>query len=239
MYSKIAAVGLATSLAMASAQAGERSSKEEAIGVGLGATVGALAGGPVGLIVGAAAGATIGDRFHRDGSEIEGLNGRLRKSQRQVARLEERVTALNDELALVNRELTANDRPGLQALLEEGIGFDLLFHTDADELAGETAGRLRELAATLAGMPDIRLQIDGFADARGDAAYNQALSERRAQHVLQLLTEQGVAEQRIDWTGHGELAAGPQETADGYALQRRVSLTLRLEEAPSLASSPR
>ena len=47
---------------------------------------------------------------------------------------------------------------------------DLLFRTDEYALADTTGGRFASLASTLASMPDIRVQLDGFADERGAVA---------------------------------------------------------------------
>ena len=86
-------------------------------------------------------------------------------------------------------------------------------------------------------MPDIRVQLDGFADERGDADYNHALSKKRVDHVRDLLVAAGVDPARISVSAHGEVAAaGP--TTDSFALERRVSLTLFIENAPSLAANP-
>ena len=45
---------------------------------------------------------------------------------------------------------------------------DLLFRTDEAALADTTGSRLYELATTLAAMPGIRVQLDGFADELHD-----------------------------------------------------------------------
>ena len=72
-------------------------------------------------------------------------------------------------------------------------------------------------------MPDIHIQLDGFADERGDDAYNQQLSERRVQFIRDQFVAAGVHPDRIDVNAHGESAA-QDETLDSYALERRVSV---------------
>ena len=85
---------------------------------------------------------------------------------------------------------------------------------------------------------EIRVQLDGFADERGDEAYNQKLSERRVQHVYTLLVAAGVDQDRIRVLAHGERQAA-DKTPDDFALQRKVSLKLYLEdEAHSFAANP-
>ncbi len=56
----------------------------------------------------------------------------------------------------------------------------------------------------LTGKPDARLVLTGHADRRGPKAYNQALSERRAELAKKFLTEQGVPAEAIETQGYGE-----------------------------------
>ena len=51
--------------------------------------------------------------------------------------------------------------------------------------------------------PDARLILQGHADIRGPAAYNQALSERRVARVKSFLVEQGVPESDIETEAFG------------------------------------
>lgn len=51
--------------------------------------------------------------------------------------------------------------------------------------------------------PDAHLTLEGHADIRGSAAFNQALSERRVARVKSYLTEQGVPEAAIETKAFG------------------------------------
>jgi outer membrane protein OmpA-like peptidoglycan-associated protein len=221
-------------------QAAESTSRPEAIGVGMGATVGAIAGGPVGFIVGAAIGARIGDGFHQKDVEAATLADGLRFSTERVGTLEHTVRTLQASLDSQAGELErmqATAAPDIQDLLQAGIALDVLFRTDEDVLTDDTRTRIGELAATLAAMPEIRLQLDGFADERGDATYNQALSERRARFVRDLLVDHGITDDRITVMAHGESAAA-DDSIDSYALERKVSVTLFLDDTRHLAANP-
>lgn len=236
----IVAAAVAGCLAAGPALAESRTSKPEAIGVGMGATVGALAGGPIGFIVGAAVGAKIGDEFHERDRQVDALNGDLEAARGQVDELERGIRNLHASLEAERRtlrELRASAAPDISDLLRDGVAIDLPFRTAEDELADDTRRRIGELATTLAAMPDIRLHLAGFADERGDAAYNQALSERRARHVRDLLTAHGVPADRITVVAHGESVAADQ-SPDSYALERRVSMTLMLGDAEAVAANP-
>ncbi len=215
----ITALGL---LATAPATSAANASKEESIGVGAGGVIGAVAGGPIGFMIGAAIGAKIGDTLHSKESEIETLSASLDQSQSTVSELEYDLRVA---------------RPELVSLLQAGIAMDLLFRTDEHVLADTTGGRLAELATTLASMPDIRVQLDGFADERGDAGYNQRLSEKRVEFVKQQLLAAGVDSSRISLAAHGE-APAQDDNVDSFALERRVSLTLYIDNSVSFVANP-
>ena len=227
-------------LAMAPAVQAGTASKEESIGVGAGGVIGAVAGGPVGFIIGAAIGAKIGDTFFKKDKEIELLNDSLNVSRAKVGDLEYDVQKLNANIDHMGDELQQMRRlarPEVVSLMQAGIAMDLLFRTDEHFLADTTGGRLAVLATTLASMPDIQVKLDGFADERGDSRYNQRLSEKRVSFVREQLVAAGVAPSRISHAAHGE-APAQDATPDSFALERRVSLTLFMDNTPSFASNP-
>ena len=234
-----AVLGTATVSAAGAAQ-DSHASKEETIGVGAGAIIGAAAGGPVGFIVGAAVGAKLGDTMHKKDDQIGTLTTSLDASHRSISRLEDDVNELTSNIDTVTDELEhvrRVSRPELISLMQAGIAMDLLFRTDEDVLADTTGIRLQELALTLSAMPDIQVQLDGFADERGDADYNQQLSERRVQFVRDQLIAAGINPARIVSTAHGEVPA-QDDNVDSLALERRVSVKLFIDESPSFASTP-
>lgn len=215
------------------AMAAGKASREETIGVGSGAIVGAAAGGPVGFIIGAAIGAKIGDTMHRKNNSIGTLQTSLDDSRSTVATLEDDIDTLGDEI----EQLRDIARPELVDLMQAGIALDLLFRTDEHALADTTGNRLAELAGTLASMPDIRIQLDGFADERGDEQYNFELSEKRVEFVRNQFIAAGVNPDRINVSAHGESVA-QDDNIDSFAFERRVSVKLFIDNTPSLASNP-
>jgi len=222
----ITALGI---LATAPAANAAGASKEETIGVSTGGVIGAMAGGPVGFMVGAAIGAKIGETLHHKGEEIDTLNASiddlsvsLSESRNTVSELEYNLNA---------------SRPELVSLLQAGIAMDLLFRTDEHVLADTTGGRLAVLASTLASMPDVQVKLDGFADERGDEAYNYKLSEQRVEFIRDQLVAAGVHPSRIQMSAHGE-AVAQDDSVDSYALERRVSLTLFIDDSQSFAQNP-
>ena len=201
--------------------------------VGSGAVIGAIAGGPVGFIVGAAIGAKIGDTMHQKNQQLDGLSASLQGSRSTVASLERDIDALGSEID----RLQDLARPELVSLLQAGIEMDLLFRTEEFALTDATGDRLARLARSLASMPDVHIQLDGYADERGEERYNDELSAKRVEFVRGLFLQAGVNADRINAAAHGEAAAA-DESADSLALERRVSVTLFIDQAPSLASNP-
>lgn len=240
MRKTVSVIATLSLIALAPVAAQASASKQEKIGVGAGAIVGAAAGGPVGLLIGATIGAAVGDNFHSKDTEIDSLSASLEQSRGQVETLERDVHDLDTDIDALTAELVRMQRiarPEVVSLLQAGIAMDLLFRTDESVLADTTGIRLNELATTLATMPDIHLQLDGFADERGDEAYNQKLSQQRVEFVRDQLVAAGIDPSRITVAAHGESPA-QDESIDSYALERRVSLTLFVDQAPSVAANP-
>ena len=238
MRRTISAITVISLVAISPHMAHAATSKQEKIGVGTGAIVGAAAGGPVGFILGAAAGAYLGDKANRKNEEIESLSAELAASRSEVVSLEQDLRRLDRDLDALGAELQQRDSsPEVARLLQAGIAIDLLFRTDESVLVDTTGSRLHELATTLAAMPDVRVQLDGFADERGDEQYNQALSEQRVNFIRDQLVAAGVDASRITATAHGESPA-QDDSIDSYALERRVSLKLYTDDVTSFAANP-
>ncbi len=83
------------------------------------------------------------------------------------------------------------------------------------------------LAAILNAYTDVKVNIEGFTDSQGNPDSNQALSQRRADAVVQKLIDAGIANDRITSTGFG--AANPvadNGTAEGRAQNRRIEVVI-------------
>jgi outer membrane protein OmpA-like peptidoglycan-associated protein len=240
MRKTISAIAAISLVALAPVAAQAAVSKQEKIGAGAGALVGAIAGGPPGLIIGAALGVYLGDNMRRKSVEIESLSSELTASRSEVLRLEREIGRMDRNLDTMSAELQRLQRyssPETISLLETGIAIDLLFRTDEAVLADTTGQRLHDLATTLAAMPGIRVQLDGYADERGDEDYNRKLSGQRVDFIRDQLVAAGVDASRISAAAHGESPA-QDDTADSYALERRVSLTLYTDDVASFAANP-
>jgi outer membrane protein OmpA-like peptidoglycan-associated protein len=104
---------------------------------------------------------------------------------------------------------------------------DVLFDTGKAQLNPGAATKLDQLAQFLNQHPDRRVQIDGFTDSVGSDAYNQNLSERRADAVKAALLMRGVDPSRIGTEGYGKAyPVASNSDSGGRQLNRRVEVVI-------------
>lgn len=109
---------------------------------------------------------------------------------------------------------------------------EVLFEFDRADLKPQAQSRLDELAAELNELGPRTVAITGHTDSRGETAYNQDLSERRAESVRSALADRLSGDSSFDVIGKGETEPiAPNENEDGSdnpegrALNRRVEVT--------------
>jgi len=72
---------------------------------------------------------------------------------------------------------------------------------------------------------DLKLRVEGHTDNQGNAAANQALSEKRAQAVVAWLSAHNVPAARLTTKGLGQTQpVADNSSEDGRAKNRRVEL---------------
>jgi OOP family OmpA-OmpF porin len=100
-----------------------------------------------------------------------------------------------------------------------------LFDFDKAVLKPDGKSALDALLGKLQGMTTEVMITVGHTDSIGSAAYNQALSLRRAEAVKRYLVASGIAESRVYTEGKGETQpAADNATAGGRAENRRVTV---------------
>jgi outer membrane protein OmpA-like peptidoglycan-associated protein len=116
---------------------------------------------------------------------------------------------------------------GLEVVVE--LPADVLFDFDKAEIRADAAGALGQLATVLRGFPNGTARLEGHTDAKGDDAYNQRLSERRAAAVKTWLVErEGMDAGRLTTRGWGESKPVASNDDDaGRQKNRRVSVIIR------------
>jgi OOP family OmpA-OmpF porin len=100
-----------------------------------------------------------------------------------------------------------------------------LFNTDSAQLTSAGEAALNALFGALAEYKGITgISVIGHTDSRGSDEYNQALSERRAQSVADVIAAR-YPDARMDVQGMGESApVASNDTAEGRQLNRRVEI---------------
>ena len=199
---------------------------QERIGVASGAVLGGLAGGPLGVVFGAALGGWLGDEFDVQRRERDDFEQRWALARKEVANLNGLIEGGEHELEQLRADFR-QDATTMREKVREALDVQVLFKTGDTSLGAETGQRLTRLAELVAGMDGMLLRIEGHADARGAAEFNEQLSAQRAATVRDVLIRAGVPTSRIVIDALGEREAqAVDEDVDGMALDRRVQLTL-------------
>jgi len=109
------------------------------------------------------------------------------------------------------------------------ITFDsgLMFATNSSDLSASTKTNLTELATVLQKYEDTNVLIEGHTDDTGAADYNQTLSEKRANAVLNYLTSLSLDYQRLETHAYGESQPlTDNSTQAGRQANRRVEVAI-------------
>jgi outer membrane protein OmpA-like peptidoglycan-associated protein len=107
------------------------------------------------------------------------------------------------------------------------LSVPILFDSNRDELRPETRKAVGDLADSLLRTGIRRVRVEGHTDSYGSRDYNVELSRRRAEAVARELAAHGFAEGAIVRQAWGfEYPAAPNETPDGRALNRRVTIVV-------------
>jgi outer membrane protein OmpA-like peptidoglycan-associated protein len=102
---------------------------------------------------------------------------------------------------------------------------DVLFDTGRFTLRQIAREKLARLAGIVLNYPGLKLEAEGHTDNVGKEAFNQKLSEQRANSVLEYLLSQGITNDKISSSGKGfSMPVADNKTAAGRQQNRRVEL---------------
>lgn len=121
------------------------------------------------------------------------------------------------------------DERGCELILEKPVSFDLTveFAFDSAEITSVAFQEMLELLNFLREYPSTSAVIEGHTDSLGTDEYNQNLSERRAQAVMQALTNSGISASRLSAVGYGESRPiANNATEEGRQKNRRVTVVV-------------
>ena len=110
------------------------------------------------------------------------------------------------------------------------VELDVKFDFDKSVVKPNSYSDVKNLAVFMAQYPDTRVEVAGHTDSVGPDAYNQKLSQRRADAVKQVLVKDGVAPSRITSVGYGESRpVADNATEAGRAVNRRVEAAVETQ----------
>ncbi|MBL9038109.1 MAG: OmpA family protein, partial [Archangium sp.] len=112
------------------------------------------------------------------------------------------------------------------------------FATNKDLILDRSFKLLKEVASTMRAHPElVKVRVEGHTDSVGNDQYNLELSQRRAESVKRFLEREGIAPERLEAKGYGELkpVAGNTTPADREK-NRRVEFIV--VDTPSTAPEP-
>jgi outer membrane protein OmpA-like peptidoglycan-associated protein len=182
-------------------------------GAAIGAAAGALLGyavddGTGGVVAGAAIGALAG----------AGVGRYMDNQQREFEQ------ALADEQARNELRIQQLENETLKIDIASEVSFDF----DSASLKSAFTPTLNKVSDVLQRYPKTVIHVVGHTDSVGSESYNQRLSERRAQSVVDFLASSGVNQGRLYAIGRGELEPrATNETEAGRQLNRRVELFVK------------
>ncbi len=123
----------------------------------------------------------------------------------------------------------------LEPVFKVGQTFELeniYYDFDKHDIRPDAAEILDELVRTMRDNPTLRIELSSHTDSRGSHAYNEALSQRRAQSAVDYLVSRGIARDRMVAQGYGErqlanhCADGVPCSRDEHQANRRTMVTV-------------
>jgi outer membrane protein OmpA-like peptidoglycan-associated protein len=116
---------------------------------------------------------------------------------------------------------------------------DVLFSVNSANLTPYARERLAKVAGILIAYPDIKVAVNGYTDNTGTIAYNEQLSQQRAETVRTYLVQQGVPSGLVDAKGFGPNdPIASNDSPEGRRQNRRVNLIVSGQAIGAQATSP-
>jgi outer membrane protein OmpA-like peptidoglycan-associated protein len=102
---------------------------------------------------------------------------------------------------------------------------NVFFDFDKSDLKPESFVELDKLAELLKKNATVKIEIGGHTDNKGDTKYNQTLSQKRAESVVNYLIQKGIDKTRLSAKGYGETQpVAPNDTEENKAKNRRTEV---------------
>ncbi len=225
------ALSLLVSLIVAGCAGGDITTREK--GAGIGALGGAAAGGLIGAAVGRpGVGAAVGGALGLGagaliGDQLQGQENRQKEQQKSIDQQRAEIDknrALIDELKKRNIDARETSRGVMVSLPNVNFEFD------SADLTRDGRNKVDQIANIIKrDAPNRRVTVEGHASRESAAqeAYNQRLSERRANTVADALERNGVSGRNVSSQGLGTRApVASNDTESGRQQNRRVEVII-------------
>lgn len=159
-------------------------------------------------------------------ADAEAANARAEAaaSQQQAEKSKQEADATREKLRAQLNAVLATTESARGLIVNLG---DVLFDTARYTLKPNAQISLAKVATILTIYPDLKVQVEGYTDSVGGDAYNQKLSENRANAVHDFLVQNGVPAANVTAVGYGKAdPVASNDTADGRRQNRRVNLVV-------------
>jgi outer membrane protein OmpA-like peptidoglycan-associated protein len=132
--------------------------------------------------------------------------------------------ASDEQVVMVEEVMVEETVPAEPAAEAVRVELDVKFDFDKAQVKDGSYGDIKNLADFMNQYPQTTTVVEGHTDSVGTDAYNQGLSERRANAVREVLVNQyGVSGDRVNAVGYGEARPVADNATDsGRAINRRV-----------------
>lgn len=157
------------------------------------------------------------ENFDKMSNEIDGLRNDLRDAKTREAKLINRINELEANQNNTNNTIVRGTDDGtadsLRKVIEGyesnkhnfyALPFSITYDVDQYTVSEDQMGKINAIAQIMKDNEDVNFDIIGYCDYSGSDAYNQKLSERRAENVKKLLVRRGIAEDRLSTEGKGK-----------------------------------
>lgn len=184
----------------------------------------------IGAVVGAVAGAVIGGQLDDDGNRDRGvITGAVIGAAAGAGigyQMDKQEQAFRDALAAEQRRSEIEIQRVREDLLKLTFDSEVTFDFGKAQIKPSFTSSLDKVADVIVKYGS-QGRVVGHTDSTGDAAYNQQLSERRAQSVKNYLVANGVADYQLTVEGRGEMEPRDSNVTEaGRALNRRVEILI-------------
>jgi outer membrane protein OmpA-like peptidoglycan-associated protein len=154
----------------------------------------------------------------------QAAEAQTRQAQGAAAQSEQDKTVLREQLR-TQLNVVLDTRETARGLIVNLS--DVLFDTASSSLKPGAREKLARVSGILVSHDGLQLAVEGHTDSIGTDAYNQGLSERRAESVRSYLVDQKFAADSVGATGLGEgQPVATNDTASGRQQNRRVELVV-------------